>query len=313
MPGQSPSHPIAAPDHDAFVRALAPEARAAFTAKADAPGLRRIAFHGGAILALGALIAGGAPGWQALILPQGVLIVFLFTAMHESVHRTAFATPWLNEWVARVSGFLLFLPPEWFRLFHFAHHRHTQDPVLDPELALPKPETWGAYFLHVSGLPVWCSAGRTLWRNARGRNADAFVPPAARGKAAREARIMLALYAALAAGSAASGSAVLFWVWLLPALIGQPFLRLYLLAEHGRCPFVADMFENSRTTFTNRAVQWIAWNMPYHAEHHAFPAVPFHLLPEMHRLAAPYLRTTAPGYASFNAEYALSLNRKPQP
>lgn len=74
---------------------------------------------------------------------------------------------------------------------------------------------------------------------------------------------------------------------------------------------VADMFANSRTTFTTAAVRWIAWNMPYHAEHHAFPAVPFHRLPQLHRLTRPHLKTTETGYARFAARYAASL--KPEP
>lgn len=28
----------------------------------------------------------------------------------------------------------------------------------------------------------------------------------------------------------------------------------------------------------------LAWNMPYHAEHHAWPSVPFHFLPFVHKL-----------------------------
>ena len=96
---------------------------------------------------------------------------------------------------------------------------------------------------------------------------------------------------------------LLFWVWILPALLGQPFLRLYLLAEHGDCPRVANMLENTRTTFTTALVRFLAWNMPYHAEHHVFPAVPFHRLPELHRLLRDHLRVTADGYVTFTRQY----------
>ena len=34
--------------------------------------------------------------------------------------------------------------------------------------------------------------------------------------------------------SVAFATSVLLFVWIIPAVIGQPFLRLYLLAEHGR-------------------------------------------------------------------------------
>jgi len=96
------------------------------------------------------------------------------------------------------------------------------------------------------------------------------------------------------------------WVWLLPCLLGQPFLRLYLMAEHGRCAFSANIFENTRTTLTNRIIRFLAWNMPYHTEHHALPQVPFHNLPALHAemqghhrvLARGYLRVTREGIAS---------------
>jgi fatty acid desaturase len=42
--------------------------------------------------------------------------------------RTAFKSRRLNRGVAFAAGLFLLLPPNWFRYFHFAHHRHTQDP-----------------------------------------------------------------------------------------------------------------------------------------------------------------------------------------
>ena len=98
----------------------------------------------------------------------------------------------------------------------------------------------------------------------------------------REARLYLASYAGLATLSVAAGSVAMFWFWILPAVLGQPMLRLYLLAEHTGCPMVSDMLENSRTVHTTATVRFLAWNMPYHAEHHAHAAIPFHALPRAH-------------------------------
>mgnify|MGYP006196823413 CR=1 FL=1 len=103
-------------------------------------------------------------------------------------------------------------------------------------------------------------------------------------------------YAALAAGSVAAASAALVWAWLVPLLLGAPFLRAYLLAEHGACPLVADMLMNTRTTFTNRLVRFLAWNMPYHTAHHVLPVVPFHRLAALTALLERRLATTAGGY-----------------
>lgn len=295
-------------DHRSLIRALSPKQRIALTRKSDLRGLAHLAAHWGLILLLGWLILERVPAWPLLMVVQGILIVFLFTLLHETSHRTAFETVWLNKAVAAVCSILIALPPEWFRYFHFEHHRHTQDPEKDPELAAPQPDTLWGYALHVSGLPVWRSHARTLLRNALGRCRDSFVPRSGRDKVRNEAQAMLLAYALLAALSFALGSAQLFSVWLLPVLLGQPFLRLYLMAEHGRCPPVANMFENSRTTFTNWLTRKIAWNMPYHAEHHAFPAVPFHRLPEWHELTRRHLHQTEAGYARFHGKFIAALS-----
>jgi fatty acid desaturase len=113
--------------------------------------------------------------------------------------------------------------------------------------------------------------------------------------------VMAGLYVLL--GLTLLVSPFVFWVWLLPIVLGQPFLRLYLLAEHGDCPEVANMFENTRTTFTTGVMRFLAWNMPYHAEHHVYPAVPFHKLPELHGLMKDELRVTAEGYGAFAREF----------
>jgi fatty acid desaturase len=298
-------------DHREIITSLAPEQRDRLTDKSDLPGLPLLGLHLGGILLLGVLIAGRVPFWPLVMIPQGILIAFLFTLLHETIHQTAFRSAWLNEAVARAASFMLALPADWFRYFHFAHHRYTQEPGKDPELAFPKPVTLWQYVRHVSGLPVWWGHVKTLAVNAMGRNRDDFVPPKGRNKVRIEARLMLAVYAALFALSLYFRSPVLIFVWIIPALLGQPFLRLYLLAEHGRCPYVANMLENSRTTLTNSLVRRLAWNMPYHAEHHAYPGVPFHRLPEFHRLIENHLKQVENGYVRFHAKYLEEMHVLP--
>jgi fatty acid desaturase len=288
-------------DHKAFLATLPAGERAQLTEVSDGPGVRHLMSHGGLIL-LGAFwIGSGLPFWGLVLPAQGLLIAFLFTLEHECTHKTPFRSERLNEGAGRVAGFLLALPFEWFRYFHLAHHRFTNLPGRDPELAAEKPEGLPAWLLHVSGLPYWRANLRLIARLCLGRERPDFLPAPARPRAERQARVMAGLY--LAALGSLLWSPLVFWVWLLPALIGQPFLRLYLLAEHGDCPMVADMFENTRTTFTNRIVYFLAWNMPYHVEHHVMPAVPFHRLPDLHRHVRAHLKVTAEGYAAFSRDY----------
>ena len=286
-------------DHRTWMAALSAETKAALTKRSNSKGLWHLAGHGGAIAVVGTLIAIGVPGWWALLPVQGVLIVFLFTLEHEATHKTPFASEPLNEWVGRLCGLALILPFEWFRYFHLAHHRWTNIEGRDPELEGGKPETKADWLWHVSGLPYWIAALRRMASLARGRAQGDYLPVSALPRIVREARVMLLVYAAIAllAGPLA------LWVWVVPVLLGQPALRLYLLAEHGDCPRVADMFLNTRTTFTNRVVRFVAWNMPYHTEHHVYPNVPFHQLPGLHAMMRDAVQVTARGYVTFTAEY----------
>ena len=39
---------------------------------------------------------------------------------------------------------------------------------------------------------------------------------------------------------------------------------------------------NCRTVYVNPFSRFVYWNMNYHVEHHMFPLVPYHHLPELH-------------------------------
>ncbi|MGR3502814.1 fatty acid desaturase [Pseudaestuariivita sp.] len=292
--------------HTEVLKALPAELRARLQTRSDARGLWHLAGHLGALLLTGRWIALGLALWPIALILHGILLVFLFTLQHECTHETPFATPWLNRWAGHAAGFMIFQPFTWFRYFHLAHHRHTNDPAHDPELTEgAEPETWRTYLWHVSGLPTWWAALRGLVQMAIAPRPAPYLPERVLPRIKREARINIALYLVLFASF--FWTSALFWLWLIPLMLGQPFLRLYLLAEHGRCPPVANMLENTRTTFTTRVVLWVAWNMPYHIEHHSAPSVPFHHLPELHRHMAPPLVTTSNGYSVFTKDYTAKL------
>jgi fatty acid desaturase len=147
-----------------------------------------------------------------------------------------------------------------------------------------------------------------LLRNASGRASAPYVSPRLEPRLVSEARIMLAVYAAVAAISLVARSDAALIYWLVPVLLGQPFLRAYLLAEHTGLPFVESFWENTRTTLTLAPLRFLAWNMPFHAEHHADPAVPFHALPAMHGREKANLAALSPGYLAFHREWQARLS-----
>ena len=69
------------------------------------------------------------------------------------------------------------------------------------------------------------------------------------------------------------------------------------------------MFVNTRTVFTHPVIRWLTWNMPYHTEHHVYPAAPFHKLPLLHQYMKKNLINTNNGYVEFNQTYTAAFKK----
>ena len=224
-------------------------ALAALTERSDAKGLVRLALHVAVIAGAGAVYA--AAFETVWMLPAawayGTCLAFLFAPLHETVHYTAFRRRRLNRAVSAACGWILVLPPRFFRAFHLEHHRCTQDPERDPELAIA-PFASGASTPGGSAeRSTWGRQIRVISRFAAGRVTEPYIARRERARVVRETRAYLASYVVVGALSVVAGSAWLFWFWAAPVLLGQPMLRLYLMAEHTGCPTSPDMLENSET------------------------------------------------------------------
>ncbi|HKW91601.1 MAG TPA: fatty acid desaturase [Methylomirabilota bacterium] len=269
-------------------------------ARSDGPALARTAWHFGVLLVTGTLLwrLRATPWVVPLAVLHGYVLAFTFCPFHETAHRTAFRTRWLNTAIGTLAGLLTVWPYRNYRVYHWEHHRYTQDPDRDPELYFAKPQSLPAYLLVLTGVPNAMRRVGDILRLALGRADRPWMAPAERRVLMLEARAYLAVYAAVAVGSVLAGSPIALVVWLVPWMIGQAFLRPYLLAEHTACGTTRDCLENTRTTLTLSLVRLFAWNMPYHAEHHAFPSVPFHALPHLHGRVRERIENLEPGYVA---------------
>ena len=270
--------------------------------RCDYRGLVQLGGHLGILITSG-LVLGLA--WNTMLmlpalLAYSLVLTFLFAPLHETIHYTAFKSRWLNEVVAACIGFVLLLPSRYFRYFHYAHHRHTQDRQLDPELMGKKPYTQHSLLLHISGLPLWWSNIRTIYRHSLAIVDEPYLEQRNHQKIITEARWHLLAYLVILIFSLLTSNAWIWWYWILPSLIGQPFLRLFLLAEHNGCDFSDNMLQNSRTTYTVPLVNFLAWNMPYHAEHHYLASIPFHALPALHAWTGQRVKYKGESYWQVN-------------
>jgi fatty acid desaturase len=284
-------------------RALTPAQLKELSIRANLPGLARALSHFGAIALVGVAIwqvaARYGLAWSIpLMLLQGYLVAFLFMAVHEAAHKTVFTSRRANEVLGHLASLAIALPYEHYQLFHWDHHRFTQDPSRDPELihaTIPSSDTRLA--IAYSGVVQLTARIRLLFRRAVSGDAVApWIPEAKRGLVVREARGYALVYLALLIASLALSSTVLLWTWLVPLYVGQLFLRPYLYAEHTGCDHSRSAFENTRTTYTGAAMKWFTWNMPFHVEHHAYPSVPFHALPKLNAIIDDRIAHRGQGY-----------------
>jgi fatty acid desaturase len=291
-------------------RVLSNQELRALQGRSNLRGGVRLAIHLTLLVCTGWLVA-IASGWAVLpaVFVLGLVQVALFAPAHETMHQTAFASRRANAIVGWLTSCPSLLNWHFYVAFHLAHHRHTQVPGLDPELATPTPTSVGGYVSRVLGVPYWKLRLRVLadcWRGDL--SAYPYVSAAAAPKIIRSGRAM----AVLMAGGSVIAMAVFGWAtpllfWIGPQLLGQPPLRAYLLAEHTGCTEDRNGLTNTRTTLTCAPVRLLMWDMPYHAEHHLFPSIPFHRLADAHALIRGKLGHVQAGYVRWNFGYVRSL------
>ena len=314
----SPSSPLTTGPSGTGDRLLPEPLLAELNQRRIGPAWRQLLGHGVLLVAAGGLWGTPALPWPLRLLGLLVLgwgLAFSFCAMHECAHRTAFVDRERNDTLAWWFGVLSFYNADFYRRYHQWHHRHTHQPGLDPELEDAPPTTPASYWLELSGLPWWVGKLRGHWRGLGGDfRANPYIPEEAAARVRESLWRQFAVYGALLILSIPGGNGFLLRFWLLPLIVGQPLLRFVLMAEHGGCAFNANGLANTRTTLTLAPLRWLMWNLPFHAEHHLYPSIPFHALPRAHALIGPHLAHCDTGYLRVHLRFmrAPALLAEPQ-
>lgn len=232
--------------------------------------------------------------WWNLVLSQiafAIMVCSVFAGLHETAHGTAFASRKLNKIAAFSFGVFHIYPSSVFREFHFTHHRFTHIPGKDPEISIggrPAPSVISnlpIYIGWLSGFPLLFVKVLMLISCAFGmpelvrKNCFPFFNPKKRIELIIESSSLLAIYLIMIAFVIVVNTG--FIAIFIGQLIGHLILAFYVSLEHNGLPHEGDVLEKTRSLNTNKIIKLIMWNMPYHAEHHAYPSVPFHALPRL--------------------------------
>lgn len=248
----------------------------------DLRGMLQALSHLGAIALTGMLLwSNRGNAWAApLFMVHGILINFLYAGQHELSHWTVFRTRWLNEWLGRLFGFVLFYPRDFDQIQHLAHHRFTQDWAQDGELERPRYNL-RSLLMWMSGIEYWYTRWLRILRYSVGIIPEHYLPKARHPGLMLESRLHLVGYLVILAVSIAMRSTAALWLWLAPMVCMKFVHQLQNTIEHLGLPHVSNVLVNTRSTRTNALLRWMCWQMQYHTAHHAFPGVPFHRLKEL--------------------------------
>jgi len=233
--------------------------------------------------------------------------ISLFT--HEAVHGTLSRNRLLNGVLGSACAIPVLQNFSAYRVLHLRHHNHLGEEGDPDHYANYTRWTWLVFAMNwarlLVGYPVYIVA----------------IPILGFKHGSTGARLGI-----LAEVSATVLVAALVWhfvpvtwiwhVWGIPMLVINFMVNVRGMSQHTLLEHADDEVLGTRTILTVPLVRFFMCNENYHLEHHLYPGVPWHHLPEVHaalgeelkRRGAPYI----PSYASFVGEFIRgSFKRSP--
>lgn len=288
----------------------------ALARRSDRPGLVWLGQWLLLLAATGAVLYLTLGSWWMLpaMLAYGtVLTLPSYALSHECAHGTAFRTRWLNEACLWIGSLLYFEEPYHRRYSHTWHHTYTWHVGKDSQMPFDTPMTFRGWLLEVTGTALFTYELKVFIRNALGLFSDEtrdFTPASELPKLKWGARACLAVYAVLAALIAVGHLWPLLFI-VLPRLLGGPVMLLFTLIQHvelqENAPSILDSTRSFRTGWLGR---FLYMNMNNHVEHHLYPQVPFHALPDLNAAIKDQLPEPDPGLFRTNYEVFLVVLRR---
>jgi len=208
---------------------------------------------------------------------NGVTIYFLFSAVHDSAHFAVSRVGWLNNIFGHV-GMLFFgplAPLDLARWIHNQHHRHTNEPQLDPDFYAHKIDVFS---------PIrWCFFDyyyTSFFLKQAGSVRRKFLP---------RLILQLTLIISLIAFSIYTQTFIeLLFLWILPTRVSS-FLFVLVFSYLPHVPFLATAAQNKYQASSNReGLEWLFTPLMtfqnYHLVHHLYPRAPFYRMKKLWNL-----------------------------
>ncbi len=204
-------------------------------------------------------------------------------AQHDIYARPGEKLRWLNELIGHVSVIPLVSSYRVLKMTHLEHHKHTNNPDLDPDYNVHAPNAlaamWKSLKIRNPGSEFSGVYEKTLER----------LDPEQAGRARRDAIGINLAYLAFLFIMAATGHALEAWLlWVLPMVLALVYIRFFLAwAPH----HPGDKTGRYRDTRAFKSLFGVigTMGMTVHIVHHLHPRIPLDRTPAAFREMRPIL------------------------
>lgn len=230
------------------------------------------------------VIFGGFPLWAAFpIATLNVILCYLpsHEAQHDIIARPGSRLRWLNQLVGHLSTIPLVLPYRVAKLTHLEHHKHANDPKLDPDYSVTATGPLQAIWKSIQNRQPGAKGGL----NAYGETLKRIGRPEVVLDAVLYNLVFYGALFTLAWSGYAIEAALLWW---LPRHIGLTYVQYYLSwAPH----HPGTQTGRYRDTRSFRAILGNigSMGMQYHIVHHLHPRIPLYRTPRAYWEMKPIL------------------------
>ena len=285
-------------------------------ARSDRPGLVYLAKWIATLVLSGALVTttlGTIWMWPAMFVLGVFLTVPAYSFSHECAHGTAFRTRWINEAVLWVTSLIYMEEPLHRRYTHTNHHTHTWHVGKDSQMPFDTPMGFAGWIAEITGFALLRFHLQVFGQLALRRYTPIMrdvTPETEFPKMTRNARIMIAIYAGLIL-LPLIGIMWPLWFIIIPRVLGAPIMLLFTLTQHVELMENSPSIVESTRSFRGSALgDFLYMNMNNHMEHHLYPNVPFHALPQLAQAIKDQVPAPDPGFFRTNFEVFLITLRR---
>tara|TARA_B100000941_G_scaffold124098_1_gene87705 strand:- start:138 stop:1127 length:990 start_codon:yes stop_codon:yes gene_type:complete len=263
--------------------------------RSDLPGLIHFAIYFSALIFFGYLsyIFWGSWFFILFYFIYSTIYAFNVANWHETVHRTAFKTRWINEIFYYLSSFQGKSEPLSLRWSHSFHHSNTlqTEGEYDHEIEVSRPTDLIRFFLKFIPLTdliyIHQSPFVHIFKLSFGKLSPGIkisAPASDIKKIIRNARIYLLIWSFIILSCFYFDTIFPILFYFLPSYVGKPIQFAVNVTQHLAAKFDSkDHRLSTHTVILNPIFSFLYWHMEYHLEHHMFPMVPSYNLKKLRR------------------------------